>query len=98
MINVPISPAPAAPNNEVMIATPEAEPSATATPLPNKVPTPAAKKGAARPPVTPGKTKCQICGIDYQGNNQDNSDTGSGSGCGEEHDGKQMLVVMVILH
>jgi len=53
----PVSPAPAAPNMEAMIAMPVAEPRAAAPPAPNTAPAPAATKGAASPPVTPGKRK-----------------------------------------
>lgn len=53
MASVPVRPAPAAPNKDVIIAIPWTDPNTTAILLPNKVPTPAAKKGAARPPVRP---------------------------------------------
>lgn len=52
---LPVSPAPAAPNREAMIAMPVAEPRAAAPPAPITALAPAATKGAASPPVTPGK-------------------------------------------
>ena len=52
---IPVSPAPAAPNKEVIIAIPVAEPRAAAPPAPSTAPAPTATKGAASPPVTPGK-------------------------------------------
>lgn len=52
-----MSPAPAAPNRDAIIAMPVAEPRAAAPPAPITAPAPAATKGAASPPVTPGKGK-----------------------------------------
>lgn len=52
---LPVSPAPAAPNREAMIAMPVAEPRTAAPPAPSTALAPAATKGAASPPVTPGK-------------------------------------------
>lgn len=49
----PVNPAPAAPNNEAMMAMPVADPSTAAPPAPSTAPAPAATKGAANPPVTP---------------------------------------------
>lgn len=56
---LPVSPAPAAPNREAMIAMPVAEPRAAAPPAPSTALAPAATKGAASPPVTPGNDRKQ---------------------------------------
>lgn len=56
---LPVSPAPAAPNREAMIAMPVAEPRTAAPPAPSTALAPAATKGAASPPVTPGNDRKQ---------------------------------------
>lgn len=53
VVYLPVNPAPAAPNNDVIIATPLMDAMATAALPPTRDPTPAAMKGAARPPVSP---------------------------------------------
>lgn len=58
---LPVSPAPAAPNREAMIAMPVAEPRAAAPPAPSTALAPAATSGAASPPVTPGEMKNTAC-------------------------------------
>ena len=52
----PVRPAPATPNKDPMMATPAAEPSTVAPAPPIITPAPAAISGAAKPPVSPGKT------------------------------------------
>ena len=50
---LPVKPAPAAPNIEVIRAMPAVDPRTAALPPPITAPTPVATRGAARPPVKP---------------------------------------------